>query len=450
VDTDRIRDEYVPSKKRGTTSMKSASGDEFNPFEALKEGFTVSGKKSSSADKSFVKRPVREKPSVRRMDPLKLAMSEYRKGKRPLAWKKMSELLELYTAGNEENVLAWKLLGLAEAENGSMDSASRAFQKASALDRNDAESLNALAWFDLLEGKTDAAVNRLLDALYIDEKNAGFKSNLERIRGARDVKMLARMEKPSSFIFVTLPRRSIFDSVLEAAGGMLAGPFGKAALIGAGIVLLAVLGWVFYPLAVNFVRNANFTSEIGKNPIRKVSIQDVEQLVQERQNYSVRLSEDDVKRKFSQVKSFMAQRQFNRARILINELLNSNAGEGVKTQVDILQSLLPDTDPDAIDFIPQARDVIRLPFLYKDVLIRWDGMVANIDHRDQKETSFDLLINFVDEGVVEGIADCRLDGFQQLRNKDKVSVTGKITGITLDNRVVVIGKTFKPIGKEEK
>ncbi|OHD53557.1 MAG: hypothetical protein A2014_10810 [Spirochaetes bacterium GWF1_49_6] len=370
------------------------------------------------------------------------AVSNYRKQN----YVETVNLLVPFVEEYEYHIMALKLLGISLIETGRLEDAAGYLQSAYNQNRNDSETLNALAYLELIKGKNEAGIPYLLDALYLDEENDMLKRNLERVRAAENPALFLKMGKPYTFLFIKLPDQPPFREFMEKAAEFVRKPVMRYVIIVAAAALAGIALYFLSPSIVNWLEA--YRMERGGASFTQVTIKDIETLVAERENYKILLSEAEVEQKFNMVKYYLENKERNKAVITINEILNSNAHELVKEHVLILQSFIPDPDPDSLGYIPDCREVVKRPLIYKDVYIKWNGTVANLQHKGHEETAFDLLINFVDEGIVDGIAFVTVPGWLDIRNKDKVAVYGTIAGIQMDNRVVIIGDQVVPIGKQ--
>ena len=149
-------------------------------------------------------------------------------------------------------------------------------------------------------------------------------------------------------------------------------------------------------------------------------------------------------RKFEELKTAISDQKHNKAKMLVNELLASNASLAVKERISILESFIIDPSTDNIDYVPSYAEIAVAPTIYQGIILRWQGTVANINHQGRKKTSFDLLVNFLGNGQVEGLAAVEVAGLQELNNGDKVTVMGPLLGITKDNRVIIEGQKIVP------
>lgn len=334
---------------------------------------------------------------------------------------------------------------LIELEN--FSDAAYYFLKILSMNRNDVETLNALAFLGLYENKTEQSINFLLDAIYINNNNEKLKQNLEKLRNIKDIKVFLSMNKPSDFLFFNYPKESLVEKLAGMTSYVVKIPQMKYITIVVIIFVIIFLIYQIYPLILSRAEDFRFLKSLGHGKVDHYSIQDINKLVEERAKYNIKLSEEEIKSKFSLIQGYLEEKKHNRAVILINELLNSNSSELIKERVRFLQRFLPEVSVQTIDFTPQVQEVIKIPFIYQDVYVRWSGTVANLEHKADKETVFDLLINFVDNAVVEGIAETHFEGSQNVLSGEKAAVFGQITGITIDNKIIIKGIEIQKIGK---
>lgn len=373
-----------------------------------------------------------------------LALRDFRKGN----YAEVVNYLTPFVEDQPAHVLAHKILAYALIETGFSEDASRIIGRVLTLNRNDAEALNIRAYLELKSGNLQLAINDLLDALYVDEEHPVLKHNLDRIRSLKDAKLVSTLLKPKDFIFLTLPEETLWNKVNFWAMQVFSSPFLKFLTL---LILLGVIGLIFYanyPTFSNWLSHYRTKRGFASREFKRVSIKDIDQLVAERKPGKLFFTADGVKKTFSQMREQLRKRHYNRSRFLMNKLLFSNASEKVKEHVRIFEGFLPDVTMESLDFVPAYADVAKAPMLYKGLFIRWSGTIANLDHVKREETVFDLLINFVDEAVVEGIGEIHFKGFVHLINGDKITVFGKIAGLTMDNKVVIKGRQALRLGKK--
>lgn len=377
----------------------------------------------------------------------RIALDKFRTRTNSKDCQEVIDLLTEHLEKNPDDTFSEKMLAFCLIDLKMYGDAYKAFKRIHEREPNDVEALNALAFLNLLDGPLEDSINYLLDAVYLDKDNNKLKNNLESLRNIKDKKVFFSMTDPKDFLFIKYPKENISESIINWLKNALLSPILKLliAIIILSVVILMI--YIFYPQIINMAEEYRFKRGLGTGRVTHVTIQDINKFIEERKKYNIKLSEDDIKKKFETIKVYIEEKKRNRAAILINELLNSNASELVKERVRFLKEFLPKPEPTLIDFTPSVQEVTRIPFLYEGVYVRWTGTIANLEHKDRKETVFDLLINFVDNAVVEGIAECHFDGFQNIINGEKLSVYGEIAGITLDNKIILMGKEIQRLGK---
>ncbi len=354
-------------------------------------------------------------------------------------FQKIIEILNVYTELHPGDVLANKLLAFSLCEIKSYEEARLVFRSIYNNYPDETDVLNALAWLGLQDGNTEESINYLLDAIYIDKNNLQLKKNLEDLKNLKDPRVFFRMSRSRDFLFTNLPRETAVEKIERDLNNVLKSPLARTAVILASVIFLCLIIYRNYPGIVNLFEEYRFKKGLGQGRVTHVTIQDINKIIDERKLYNIKLSEQDIKKKFDLLNNYMEEKKRNQAMMLINELLNSNASDYVKERVLVLKEVMPDIDINKIDYQPSVQEVTRIPFLYQDVYVRWYGTVANLEHKERRETVFDLLINFIDNAVVEGIAESHFQGFQNITSGEKVGIVGLVAGITIDNKIIVKG-----------
>lgn len=368
---------------------------------------------------------------------IKTAVKHYRKKKYADVVEVLSPLVDNF----EISLFGLKLIGMAMINTGHLAEAKRNLQRALSANRNDPEVLNGLAYVELTEGNVNPAVNHLLDGLYVDQNNGRLRLNLERIKNMKDPKVYLSMHKPDEFIYLELPQPTFMESASELIGNLARTRAAKLGLLGLILLVLFIIGYLFYPAIVNTLQDVR-ARRLGYGEYNwnySISINNIEDLVSERDNLSISLTENEIEENFYMIRENIQEGNRNMALYLINMLRNSNADEVVKERVLILGEFVPEPDVSDIDYNPTYSDVAAAPMLFTDLFVRWRGTIANVEHDGRDATAFILLINFVDEAVVDGVASVEFDEFVHVMNGEKVTVYGTVSGIDDDNAVLLDG-----------
>lgn len=300
---------------------------------------------------------------------------------------------------------------------------------------NDAELYNLLALINLRNGKVENSIEILLNGLEI-QKTPLLQKTLNKIRHLKNPDY-AKNISIMPLVHITLPHANF--SIKHFFNNM---GINNLWLIGGIVILLLIF---FYPALRNGVLALNIRNRNSVFPATKASIKGLKNIINSRANFRVILDEKVIIQKFEELKKAISDQNPNRARILVNTILASNASLAVKERVEILESFIVDATTDNIDYVPTYADISIAPAIYNGVMLRWQGMIANLHHQGRKLTTFDLLINFIGNGQVEGIAAVEIKGLKEFNNGDKVTVMGLFGGITSDNRVIIQAQRILPL-----
>lgn len=385
-------------------------------------------------------RPPRKKPAVKTggkevtaEEIIKKAVHAYRKGD----FSEVVTLLDLMAEQYPKDDMLQKLIGMAKIHTGFPKDAERYLKRALSVNRNDPEALNALSYIELTKENQTAAVNQLLDALFVDEENEKLQKNLEKIREMRDIKSLLSVTPPSGYLFLELPDPKLGELALEKIRVIFQSPLARI-IAGGGILIVVVLFLVaFWPGIMNFFSRIS-AERMGGATGEHLSINDIDDLLEERENFDVSLTVEESAENYYLAREHIYNGEHNLARYLLNTLINSDTDEIMREQAYLLEEFLPDPDPLDIDYNPSYSDVIVASYLFEGCYIKWIGTISGSEHIGRDETVFDLLIN-VSDSVVDGIAEVHFDEYVHVMNNETVAVYGTIAGITLDNAVILRG-----------
>jgi signal transduction histidine kinase len=187
----------------------------------------------------------------------------------------------------------------------------------------DSEIQNALAYLAIRRGETEKAVTHLLDALYTDENNPKLKQNLNLLRSSENLEAWLATHPWHEFVFYSLPKEDWFAPDISE---ILSHPIVRWVVV---LLVLLLLGTIFFFLYPNLINIAQKYQQIRFRQtgslVDSYTIQDIEKLVEERQKYSIKLTEEEIGKKFEMIKDLLYEGKRNQALMLINELLNSTA-----------------------------------------------------------------------------------------------------------------------------
>ncbi len=311
-------------------------------------------------------------------------------------------------------------------------------EEASAYAATDPEITNLLALIHLSNGNVQQAIEVILDAQEL-QTHPLLNKTLNAIKQLKDPTHAKNMPL-ISLIQLTLPRTTLISNKIFAPLIQFVKRFKMLIFL---VILFSFL-YLVYPQLRNWATSLNIRNRGEISPATEVSIKGIKDIINARENFRIILDEKVIIRKFEQLKTAISEQHHNKAKMLVNELLASNASLAVKERISILESFIIDPSTDNIDYVPTYAEIAVAPAIYQGVMLRWQGTIANIHHQGRSTTSFDLLVNFLGNGQVEGLAAIETEGFQELNNGDKITVIGPILGISKDNRVIIKGQKIIP------
>ncbi|MBN2325498.1 MAG: hypothetical protein JXQ30_17370 [Spirochaetes bacterium] len=338
----------------------------------------------------------------------------------------ISYLEKALTERNDPQVLLF--LGYASLFSDDLDGARRYFRGGLEVSDNNLELLKGLAYVYVKDERVEDAINLWGEVL---EKRPGDRQSqraLERLRGAKDLKLFAENAKPRDFFSPQLP---IFIKL-------------RPYLLGLCITLgIAIVGVVFYTTPLSKKVLSRFYPRIVE--LEEVGFPEGP-VTGEEEGTLYSFSEEEISRAFVQVKKHIYKGRTNSAIMLLNRIMNSNASPLVKERFEILYEFIDPPDPLAIDYNPHYHEIIREPEIFKGVWVLWKGRVANLD-KGGDSAHFDLLVNYEGQDTIEGIAHVDIDGVYRIQNRQSVEVFGYYTGYDSDTgKLLIHGMLLRDLG----
>lgn len=141
--------------------------------------------------------------------------------------------------------------------------------------------------------------------------------------------------------------------------------------------------------------------------------------------YSRILTEAQLNRLISDLRTDFDEYRDNEARFSINQILGSNAAEDVKTQMQLLVDLLD--EPSFVDsfWSPEPEDVLADKTSYRGVFVRWMGKISNL-RTDPDAVRFDFLVGYQNQDVLRAIVPVELHFAASLNPGDNIELIGQL------------------------
>ncbi|MGL5253821.1 MAG: hypothetical protein ACRC9L_02185 [Brevinema sp.] len=290
----------------------------------------------------------------------------------------------------------------------------------------DPEAYNGLALAYLGDGKDTQAVEVLLDATD-NIKSPLLDKTLEAIRLSKGSVALA------SLIVVTMPSNGVNISLFVKN---LAKKIGWRLIPILIFLLVGLLFWS-YPYLRNGILKLNIRNRAAAQLPSNPTIIGMAQILEARENLLPPMDDETASAKVAQLRELISMNKPNQSRILANEILSSEGSEAIKERAYVLEGFIGEANYENIDYIPSYTELASRPFLYKGVVVRWEGVVAKVNHQGRSSTSFDLLIGYDGSPQVQGIAAVEIRGMEEIANGNRVTVIGLFKGIDPDNKAVI-------------
>ena len=156
-------------------------------------------------------------------------------------------------------------------------------------------------------------------------------------------------------------------------------------------------------------------------------------------------SNEEVLRDFNKAKHLIKKDEYNRALILLNKILNSNANFRVKERVEFLRKFILNVEDRKYSII-SFREVSQKPYLYRGLFIKWKGRVANLKRKDHR-LLLNLLVDYKKNDIFTGIIDVYSEKYPNgIKNGDIVEVDAVfVYTIGGDNRMYLVAKNINQL-----
>ncbi|HUZ17991.1 MAG TPA: hypothetical protein VMV68_06370 [Spirochaetia bacterium] len=309
-----------------------------------------------------------------------------------------------------ESFQFYTLLGLSCLETGDLSGADSYLRRANQLNEQDVGSLLALAAIHLRRHELTQAIERWLAVQDIDPGNRHARRGLEFAkRNAAEVQLAKALESTSLRRFVPGPH-----------------PAERFLPLAAVVVLVAAIGIFVVPLAVTRLL---VPAEPARSGLQAATLESSIKLVQSGGQARYVLTVSEIRSTFNQMRDDFSHYRDNLAQRDINRLLGSNASEVVKEKARALQSFLNQPNFSTMRDSFSYQEVAKDPFLYRNCYVDWKGMVSNLKI-SRKEITFDFLVGYNEQKVLQGIVPVTLDFAADIRSSMPLELIGQIKATT--------------------
>lgn len=140
------------------------------------------------------------------------------------------------------------------------------------------------------------------------------------------------------------------------------------------------------------------------------------------------LTDKEIERSFSRLRTYYREGDDNMAQREINRLKESNAAIDVKDKASAFERLLTEKRADQMKTFFTYDEVRRDPFLYHKTLVVWRGTPANLQITSSSIT-FDFLVGYENKKFLEGTVPVYVDYAVKLYEGEAYEVEGEILAV---------------------
>ena len=367
-----------------------------------------------------------------KLDPILTKAARYaQKGR----YGKAIRLLEPEVLRYHDSHRFYYILAVSCLYSGDYGGAHTYFRRCREIKIQDSNTLLGLAALHMRRGETDRAVELYLEVLDLEAANSHpakiiirqAKRGLAIIRKFGEKEALSAWIESGSYktIFPPIPKvpQSTRSRILLSALGVLV------------FIAFAGLG-IFTGIIPNPFHSPEKNLRPGmENLILEET--DLKTVVQTTGSFRYVLTKDQILKSYEQAKRLFAEFRDEAAKIEINRILESNASDAIKAKATLLLSYT--TTPGFNNLKDQYSflDVQKDPYLYRNVVVRWKGMVANLEQSD-RSVSFDLLVGYDMRNILQGIVPVLLPFSATVSQEIPIEVLGSIV-VQSDNKIALRG-----------
>lgn len=353
--------------------------------------------------------------------------TELKHAKRLLKRKKYSEIirmLEPQVFRFRQNPDFYYLLGTAYFNTGDIAGATTYLRRVIDLQNENVQAMLRLAAIELQKGENAEAIEWWLKVLETDGGNKYAKRGLELLKkGSHNQKIIDNFIESNKLHTLVPAKRNFFP------------------LITAAVVLVILI----VPITLNFLTEITIlpdTLKMRNAEVSEITLQEEEELVSLEGEFTYILNEKEIVKLMDEAKDQFNRFNDNRVQQIVNKLKYSNASDSVKQKAELLENYLRRPDFTNFEGNISYAELRNEPLLYENCYIRWSGKISNLEISDT-EISFDFLVGYHDNKVLEGIVPVYLDFAVSLEQGSPVEIIGKIEDPR--GRIRIQGTSIRPI-----
>jgi len=297
------------------------------------------------------------------------------------------------------------------------------FRRCRELKLQDSHTLLGLAVLHVRRGETDRAVELYLEVLDLEAASTHpskiaiqiAKKGLAVIRKYGDKEALSAWLETGALKKLYPPLPPLPRSIRSGFFFILMAVLSIAALVGLGI---------YTKLIPNPFSFSNKTARPGMENLI-LNDGELETVVNTSGAFRYVLTQEQVLKSYDRGKALFADFRDEAAKVEINRILESNASDAIKAKARLLLSYTATPGFNTLKDNYSYPEVLKDPYLYRNVVVRWKGMAANVQQSD-RSVAFDLLVGYDKKTVLQGIVPVVLPFAATINQDVPIEVLGTI------------------------
>ena len=288
-------------------------------------------------------------------------------------------------------------------------------QRAIDLKPDDINTLAGLALIHLKRQEISEALRHWFQILDIEPDNRIAKKGLEILKKYSKQEDLIEYLESGKYTTL-LPKTKMIHPVVK-------------------IILITAFLLILTTISSLYVYNLLIKQDIKRPEIASIELNRFGSVVNnDEHSSSYQFSDKEIRKLFETIRRYFDSYQDNLAMREINRLLLSNADNSTKEKALLLASYITVPGFTTLKTNYTYQDFIKEPKLYENCYIHWKGRLSNL-FISENIISFDFLVGYDDEKVLEGIIPVTLDFGARIDSSFAIEVLGKI--VTSSDGIVI-------------
>ncbi len=315
------------------------------------------------------------------------------------------QMLEPQVFRYRQNFDFFYLLGMSCLNTSDYGGGYSYLQRAIDIKPNDINTLAGLALVHLKRQENSEALQYWFRILDIEPGNRLAKKGLEILkRYPRQEDLIEYLE--SGKYSTLLPKNRRTQSIVRA--------------FFVTIVLLTVVAISSISIFNLFIKH-----EINRPGIDSIEINRFGSVIDSNIHSTYQFNDKEIRKLFETIRRYFDNYQDNLAMREINRLLLSNADNRTKEKTLLLSSYITIPGFTTLKTNYTYQDFIKEPELYENCYVHWKGKLSNLAVSEEL-ISFDFLVGYEDEKVLEGIIPVTLNFAARIDSSFPIEILGKI------------------------